>query len=127
MASVWKRLPQAEKNLLKIFASNKNISLQVVNNRTGHIFLWANTLEKAMRTQLTNTWDKVAARSVSALLARRAREAGVQQLTYERGKQRYTGKVKVILDTLSEHGVEFVQSANKRPVRNPWDRPTQSS
>ena len=39
MAAMYKRLPMAEKNLLKIFASNKYISLQVVNNRTGHIFL----------------------------------------------------------------------------------------
>ena len=53
MAAVYKRLPMAEKNLLKIFASNKQyISLQVVNNRTGHIFLWANTMEKALRESL---------------------------------------------------------------------------
>lgn len=122
MAFMYKRLPQAEKNLLKIFASNKHISLQVVNNRTGHIFLWANTMEKVLRESLQNTWDKAAARAAAGLLARRAREANQQQLTFERGKQRYTGKVKVVLDTLQEHGVEFVQYANKRPVRFPWDR-----
>ena len=51
------------------------------------------------------------------MLAHRAREMGQQQLTYERGKQRYTGKVKVVLDTLREHGIEFIQYADKRPVR----------
>ena len=122
MASMYKRLPQAEKNLLKIFASNKHISLQVVNNRTGHIFLWANTLEKVLREQLRNTWDKAAARAAAGLLARRAREANQQQITFERGKTRYTGKVKVVLDTLREHGVDFVQYAGKRPVRSPWER-----
>eukprot|EP00322_Chrysochromulina_rotalis_P030210 CAMPEP_0115865754 /NCGR_PEP_ID=MMETSP0287-20121206/19887_1 /TAXON_ID=412157 /ORGANISM="Chrysochromulina rotalis, Strain UIO044" /LENGTH=129 /DNA_ID=CAMNT_0003320281 /DNA_START=104 /DNA_END=493 /DNA_ORIENTATION=- len=122
MASMYKRLPMAEKNLLKIFASNKHVSLQVVNNRTGHIFLWANTMEKVLREQLRNTWDRAAARAAAGLLARRAREADLQQLTFERGDQRYAGKVKVVLDTLREHGVEFVQYANKKPVRHPWDR-----
>ena len=121
---MYKRLPQAEKNLLKIFASNRHVSLQVVNNRTGHIFLWANTMEKVLREQLKNTWDKTAARAAAGLLARRAREANQQQLTFERGKARYTGKVKVVLDTLREHGIEFIQYANKKPVRNPWDRPS---
>ena len=123
MAAVYKRLPMAEKNLLKIFASNKYISLQVVNNRTGHIFLWANTMEKALRESLQNTWDKTAARAAAGLLARRAREANQQQLTFERDKKRYTGKVKLVLDTLQEHGIEFVERAGKAPPRFPWERP----
>ena len=114
----------AEKNLLKIFLSNKNIQLQVVNNKTGHIFLQANTLEKALRDTLSKTWDRVAAQATAGLLARRAREAGQQQMTYERGPQKYEGKIKVILDTLREHGIEFVQYANKRPVKHPWDSPS---
>jgi large subunit ribosomal protein L18 len=122
MAAMYKRLPMAEKNLLKIFASNKYISLQVVNNRTGHIFLWANTMEKALRESLQNTWDKTAARAAAGLLARRAREANQQQLTFERGKKRYTGKVKLVLDTLQEHGIEFVERAGKAPPRFPWER-----
>ena len=121
MASLYKRLPTAEKNLLKILTTNRHVSLQVVNNRTGHIFLWANTLERGLRERLRNTWDRTAARAAAGVLAHRAREMGQQQLTYERGKQRYTGKVKVVLDTLREHGIEFVQYADKRPVRHPWE------
>ena len=52
-------------------------------------------------------------------------EAGQQQLTYERGKQRYEGKVKVVLDTLRRHGIDFVQHANKRSPRNAWEAPAQ--
>jgi large subunit ribosomal protein L18 len=123
MASTWKRFPIAEKNLLKIFTSNRFVQLQVVNNRTGHIFLSASTMEKQLRESLRVTWDKTAARAAAGLLARRAREANQQQLTWERGKQRYDGKVKVVVDTLREHGIEFVQHALKRPVQQPWDRP----
>lgn len=120
MASKWKKFPLAEKNLLKIFCSNRYTSLQVVNNRSGHIFLAASTIEKELRESLKSTWDKAGARAAAALLARRARETGQQQLTWERGKQRYEGKVKVVIDTLQQHGLEFVQYANKHPPRDPW-------
>ena len=133
MASFYKKFPIAEKNLLKIMTSNKHVQLQVVNNKTGHIFLWASTLEKELRESLKVTWDKAAARACAGLLARRAREAGQQQLTWERHnsfrgahnkesrKQPLVGKVKVVIDTLLAHGVEFVQFANKRPPKSPWD------
>ena len=122
MASTWKKFPIAEKNLLKIFISNKNILLQIVNNRTGQTFLQANTQEKVMRETLNKTYDKEAAQATAGLLARRCRIAGQQQITYERGKQRYAGKVKVVIDTLREHGMEFVQHAAKRAVMFPWDK-----
>ena len=122
MASTWKKFPIAEKNLLKIFLSNKNVLLQIVNNRTGHTFLQANTNEKVMREALDKTYNIDAARACAGLLARRCRMAGQQQITYERGKQRYVGKVKVIIETLREHGMEFVQHAAKRPVMFPWDK-----
>ena len=127
MASIWKRFPVAEKNLLKIFLSNKYINLQVVNNRTGHIFLSASTMEKELKTKLTNTADRAAAAATAGVLARRARDLGQQQLTYERGKQRFEGKVKVIVNTLKNHGIEFVQHATKRPVRYPWETPPSGS
>jgi ribosomal protein L18 len=138
MASLFKRFPVAEKNLLKIFCSNRNVQLQVVNNRTGHIFLWASTLEKELSQSLRTTWDKQAARQCAALLARRARAANHQQITWERHnsfrgqhcregrKLPITGKVKVVIDTLLAHGMEFVQYANKRPPKHPWDKAPRS-
>jgi large subunit ribosomal protein L18 len=121
MASKWTRFPLAEKNLLKISLSNRFVNLQVVNNKTGHIFLWASTMEREMRERLANTWDTGAAKAVAGLLAQRMREVGQQQITYERGSQRYVGKVKAVVDTLRANGVEFVQHARKRAPQDPWD------
>ena len=138
MASFYKKFPIAEKNLLKIMHSNRHVQLQVVNNRTGHIFLWASTLEKELREKLTRTWDKHAVRACAGLLARRARAAGQQQLTWERHnsfrgshdregtKMRIVGKTKLVIDTLVQHGIEFVQHANKRPPRVPWEKTTRN-
>ena len=109
----------SEKNLLKMTLSNKYVSLQVVNNRSGHIFLSASTMEKAVREQLNkeqrSTSDSHAAAEAARLLAERAQERGTTALTWERGRLRYGGKVKVIVDTLREHGVSFVQDARSAP------------
>ena len=133
MASFYKKFPVAEKNLLKIFCSNKYISLQVVNNKTGHIFLWASTLEGASRDLACDVGQAGGAR-VRWPACAAARAAEQQQITWERHnsfrgqhnkegrKLPIVGKVKVVIDTLLEHGIEFVQHANKRPPRNPWDK-----
>ena len=111
-----------ERNLLKICLQNRAISLQVVNTAKreppgGHIFLHATTNEKLLKLTLPNTSDRNAAAATAKLLASRAREIGQTLFTYERGKQRYTGKVKVIIETLREHGIRFVSRVDCRKSR----------
>jgi ribosomal protein L18 len=112
-----------ERNLLKICMQNKHCQLQVVNTAQrdppgGHIFLHASTREKVLKLTLPNLSDANAARETAKLLASRAHEMGQTLFTYERGKQRYMGKVKVVLDTLREHGIRFVSRVDSRKSRD---------
>ena len=112
-----------ERNLLKICLQNRAISLQVVNTAKrepagGHIFLHATTNEKLLKLTLTNTSNRSAAIATAKLLASRAQELGQTLFTYERGKQRYMGKVKVIIETLREHGIRFVSRVDSRKARD---------
>ena len=84
----------------------------------GHIFLHASTREKVLKLTLPNLSDANAARETAKLLASRAHEMGQTLFTYERGKQRYMGKVKVVLDTLREHGIRFVSGVDSRKSRD---------
>ena len=113
MSRVW-----GERNLLKIFLSNKNVSLQVVNTVSGHIYLHASTLERRLKHVLPNTADSKAAHEAALLLAERAHEAGKVQMTWERHRQRYLGKTKVVIDTLREQGIQFVSRADCRAARD---------
>lgn len=113
------RFPRAEKNLLKLFMSNKYVSIQAVNNRTGNVTVAASTMERAMRERLGVTWDSAAAKAAAELFAQRAREQGQQQLTWERGTVRFAGKVRTVIQTLRENGIEFVQHAQRRPPSGP--------
>ena len=111
-----------EKNLLKISLPHRNVFLQVVNTRTNHIFLWATSSEKEV-CQLMEKTGHCAARAAASVLVRRARAIGQQQLTYERRGAPYNHKVKLVLDTLRKHGIEFVQHATERKKpKRPWDK-----
>lgn len=117
------KFPRLEKNLLRIFRSNKYIQLQAVNTRTGHIFLHASTVEKQLQEQLRVGYDRDAAVAVADLFLERARAGGHQQLTWERHRQRYEGNVKRVVDRLKAGGMEFVQHAARGPPKRPWDAP----
>ena len=87
-----------ERNLLKICLQNRNCSLQVVNTKSGHIYLHASTREQEMRALLEssnqgNTSDSGAARAVAVRLAQRAQEARVVPVTLA---ELYNGAVKKV-------------------------------
>ncbi|KAL1522920.1 hypothetical protein AB1Y20_017885 [Prymnesium parvum] len=125
MATIY---PIAEKNLLKIILSNRHVTLQAVNNKSGHTFCHASSIGPALaaRLQLRDGWTPAQrgptktqmARVVAETFAARAKELQMHELTYERqyqpgGKQRYCGVVKACIDTLREHGIVFKQMAVK--------------
>merc|ERR1712070_905227 len=117
-----RRFPRviAEKNLLKIHLSNWYVRLNVVNNRTGHIFLQANTQERVLQRQLLghrSLNDRVACATAAELLCERARRQNVTQLTWERQRLQYAGRVKTIIDTLRANGIEFMSHVSARPPR----------
>ena len=123
-ARVIRRYIVAEKNLLKIFLSNKNVELQVVNNKSGHMVATASTREKLIRGTLENRSDRGAAKAMAELLAERLHAAGLKHVTWERFykatrtgefmKTQYTGKRAVVVDALREKGIEFVQHAKAK-------------
>jgi large subunit ribosomal protein L18 len=93
----------AERPRLSVFRSNRAIWAQVIDDRKGH------TLVSASSTQLEETGlkKKDAAAKVGALLAERAKAAGVEQVVFDRGPYLYHGRVKALADGAREGGLEF--------------------
>ena len=119
----------AEKNLLKLNFTNKHISLSVVNNKSGHTFLNASTKEDAMKNLLEgkSKKDTNAAVETAQLLCDRAKKANRNQITFERGYLKYHGRVKAIIDTLRNNGIEFVSHAKSRGPGEPTPYATPES
>jgi len=92
---------------LCIFRSLKHIHAQVIDDTHGHTLVSASTLDSEVRSQL-NDKDKTAqAAVVGDVLAKRAAEAGITQVVFDRGGYKYHGRVKSLADAARKAGLDF--------------------
>ncbi|MEM7694265.1 MAG: 50S ribosomal protein L18 [Pseudomonadota bacterium] len=92
---------------LSVFRSSKNISVQVIDDAAGKTLAAASTLEKDLRGTLKTGADSAAAARVGALIAERAKAAGVDRVIFDRGGRLYHGRLKALADAAREGGLEF--------------------
>ena len=95
----------AERPRLAVFRSARHISAQVIDDRAGRTLAAASTVEADLRTGATGNVD--AATKVGKLVAERAKAAGVEKVTFDRGGFRYQGRVAALADAAREAGLEF--------------------
>ncbi|HEX2849856.1 MAG TPA: 50S ribosomal protein L18 [Acidimicrobiales bacterium] len=95
----------AERPRLAVFRSNKHISAQVIDDRTGRTLAAASTVEGSLRSGATG--NKEAAAAVGRLIADRAKAAGVTTVVFDRGGNIYHGRVAALADAAREAGLEF--------------------
>ena len=96
----------AERPRLAVFRSNKHISAQVIDDRAGRTLVAASTYEPDLRA-MGSTSGKEAAARVGALVAERARAAGVERVVFDRGGYLYHGRVAAVAEAAREAGLEF--------------------
>ena len=96
----------AERPRLAVFRSNKHITAQVIDDRTGRTLAAASTIEADLRpTAARATWTPPP-RSAQ-LVAERAKAAGVTKVVFDRGGFLYHGRVAAVADAAREAGLEF--------------------
>ena len=90
---------------LVITRSSRHITAQVVDDVAGHTLAYASTLEVDLRNA---DGDKSAlARQVGALVAARAKEKGVDTVVFDRGGNKYHGRIAALADGARENGLAF--------------------
>ncbi len=95
----------AERPRLVVTRSLRHIVAQIVDDTKGHTLASASTLDASVRG---TEGDKSAlAGKVGALLAERAKAAGVSKVVFDRGGNRYAGRVAALADAAREAGLEF--------------------
>ena len=90
---------------LSVHRSNKNISVQLIDDLRGVTLAAASTLEKALGVVGKNNVE--AAAKVGAAIAERAKKAGVEDCYFDRGGFLFHGKVKALADAAREGGLKF--------------------
>jgi large subunit ribosomal protein L18 len=90
---------------LVVTRSARHIGVQVVDDSVGRTLASASTLEADLRS---NDGDKTAkARKVGELIAERAKAAGVSSVVFDRGGDKYHGRIAALADAAREAGLEF--------------------
>jgi len=94
-----------ERPRLVVTRSARHVFVQIVDDSKGHTLASASTLEADLRA---SDDDKTAkARKVGELLAERAKAAGVSDVVFDRGGNRYAGRVAAIADGAREGGLNL--------------------
>ncbi|MFQ5958405.1 MAG: 50S ribosomal protein L18 [Alphaproteobacteria bacterium] len=92
---------------LSVFRSNKHVYAQIIDDGRGVTLAAASSLDKALKGELKSGGDKAAAARVGALIAERAKAAGVAEVVFDRGGYMYHGRVKALADAAREGGLAF--------------------
>ncbi|MEU9827071.1 MULTISPECIES: 50S ribosomal protein L18 [Micromonospora] len=94
-----------ERPRLVVTRSLRHMVAQIVDDTKGHTLASASTMDASLRGA---EGDKSAlAGKVGALLAERAKAAGVSKVVFDRGGNRYAGRVAALADAAREAGLEF--------------------
>lgn len=90
---------------LNVFRSNGNIFAQIIDDEKGVTLVSASSIDKDLK--LENGGNIEAATKVGTLLAKRAKEAKIKEVVFDRGGYLYHGRVKALADAARENGLEF--------------------
>lgn len=96
-----------ERPRLTVFRSARHIYCQVVDDMAGHTLASASTQSKEIREQIKYAGNVDAAKLVGDLIARKATEAGVKAVVFDRGGYRYHGRIKALAENARKAGLVF--------------------
>ena len=96
-----------EKPRLAVFRSNNHMYAQIIDDTVGKTLVSASTLQKDVKAELENTDDVKAAAYLGTVIGKKAVEAGIESVVFDRGGYIYHGKVKALADAAREAGLKF--------------------
>ncbi len=92
-----------ERPRLSVFRSNRGIWAQIVDDLDGRTLAAAGVVH----VEHEGVAKKDVAAKVGALLAERAKAAGIEKVVFDRGSYLYHGRVKSLADGAREGGLDF--------------------
>ena len=99
-----KKSAKAERFRLSIFRSSKNISAQIIDDKSMKTVVSASSIEKDIaknkkKMELSNI--------IGEMLAKRAKDLNIDKVYFDRGGYKYHGRIKAFADSLRKNGMKF--------------------
>ncbi|GAA0772175.1 MULTISPECIES: 50S ribosomal protein L18 [Clostridium] len=95
----------AERPRLAVFRSEKNIYAQIIDDVAGRTLVAASSLDKDFSLKVGS--NKEAAKLVGEVVAKKAIEAGITEVVFDRGGYVYHGRVQMLAEGAREAGLKF--------------------
>lgn len=95
----------AERPRLVVSRSARHLFVQIVDDTQGKTLAYASTMEDALRKSKADKTGK--SREVGALIAKRGKEAGVKSVVFDRGGNKYHGRIAALAEGARENGLDF--------------------
>ncbi|NBO68994.1 MAG: 50S ribosomal protein L18 [Bacteroidetes bacterium] len=97
-----------ERLRLSVNKSIKHITAQIIDDTKGVTLVSVSSIEKDVREALASIATKVAkSQYVGELLAKRAKEANISTVAFDRNGHLYHGRVKALAEAAREGGLQF--------------------
>ena len=95
-----KKLKKVNVNRLRItvYKSLNNLSAQIIDDKSKKTLVSASSTEKEIKDKQTKKMDK--SFLIGEILAKRAKEKNISEVYFDRGGNKYHGRVKNFADTL---------------------------
>jgi len=95
----------AERPRLVVSRSSRHLVAQIVDDSIGQTLVSASTMESTLRESKDDKSAK--AREVGVSIAKRAKEKGISTVVFDRGGNKYTGRIAALADAARENGLDF--------------------
>lgn len=92
---------------LSVFRSGKHIYAQLIDDAKGATLASSSTLDKDLKGKVKSASTVEAARAVGASIAKKAKDAKVINVVFDRSGYLFHGRVKALADAAREAGLSF--------------------
>jgi large subunit ribosomal protein L18 len=86
-------------------SSSRHLFVQVIDDTQSKTIAYASTMEAELRKASGDKTDK--SKQVGALIAERAKKAGISTVVFDRAGNKYHGRIAAVADSARENGLEF--------------------
>ena len=97
----------ARRPRLNVFKSLSEIYAQIIDDAEGNTLVSASTVDKELREKVKGLKKSEQAKAVGQAVAERAKGKGISTVIFDRGGNRYVGRVKALADGARQGGLQF--------------------
>jgi len=90
---------------VSVTKSLNNLFAQIIDDKQNKTLVSASSIEKDIKAKKVKKMEKSSL--IGEMLAKRAKEKNINEVYFDRGGNKYHGRVKVFAETLRKNGLKF--------------------